>query len=125
MKEFVNYKIEAFNYLDYLPLAIRNNGNFKYSEVHQITARYAGKTVAGIIALIKCIIESKLADRKLVIYQFRMRHKDIDKLWNENLTWLNHYRIPYYTRKSEGLIKALSTEIYIKELMFLTLIKWP
>lgn len=110
----IDYQIAAFNYLDYLPLAIRSKGDFKYSEVNQITARYAGKTAAGCIALVKCIVEARRANLPLVIYQFRMRHKDIDKLWNENLTWLNHYQIPYFTRKSEGLIQALSTKIYIK-----------
>lgn len=114
MKQLIDYRIKAFNYLDYLPQAIIANENCKYSEIHQITARYAGKTVAGTIALIKCIIEAKRANKKLVIYQFRMRHKDVDKLWGENINWLNYYRIPYYTRKSEGLIKTLSTEIYIK-----------
>jgi len=110
----VDYKIKAFNYLDYLYQAVLKNNSFKYKEVNQITARYAGKTVAGTIAIIKAIITAKRNNKRIVSYQFRMRHKDIDKLWNENINWLNYYQIPYFTRKSEGLISVLGSRIYIK-----------
>lgn len=43
----IKYKISAFDYLDYLHQAITSGTDFKYREVNQVTARYAGKTVAG------------------------------------------------------------------------------
>lgn len=94
--------------------AVQAGKDFKYQNIHQITARFAGKTVAGTIAIIKALIAAKRAKRRIVVYQFRNRHKDISKLWEENLTWLNDFQIPYYTRKSEGLIVVLGSKLFIK-----------
>ena len=107
----VSYNISAFDYLDYLHKAVTNNLDFKYREVNQVTARFAGKTVAGTIAIIKALIAAKRSGRCIIIYVLRMRHKDVTKAWGEVLSWLDFYKVPYYCKKGEGEIFVLGSKI--------------
>lgn len=113
-KIIIDYNIPAFDYLDYLMEAVEENKPFKYQEVNQITSRYAGKTVAGTIALIKTIITAWRVKKSIVIYVLRMRYKDFGKAWKEILNWLNKFQIPYYTKKGDGEISVLGSKIYVK-----------
>jgi hypothetical protein len=75
----VSYKIKALDYLDYLHKAVATNQDFKYREINQVTARFAGKTVAGTIAIVKALISAKRTGRSIIVYILRMRHKDVSK----------------------------------------------
>jgi hypothetical protein len=76
-KIIVKIGIPAYNYLHYLEDAVKSGEDFKYNTVYQIGARFSGKTGAGSVAVVRAVIEAWRQRRRLVVYLFRMRHKDV------------------------------------------------
>jgi hypothetical protein len=73
----IENKVAAYHYKSYLSEAIKEGVDFKYSRVNQLGARLSGKTTSDNIELIRAILAAKKKKVSLVIFIFRMRHKEV------------------------------------------------
>lgn len=73
----IENKVVAYQYMDYLSESIRAGTDFKYSRVNHLGARLSGKTTSDNIELVKAVIAARRKRVSLVIFIFRMRHKEV------------------------------------------------
>ena len=74
----IKNELEAYQYMGYLSKAIKEGTDFEYARVNQLGARLSGKTTSDNIEMLRAILEAHRRKVSLVIYVFRMRHKDVN-----------------------------------------------
>ena len=107
-------KIKAYSYMSYLSDNIKQNRPFKYYTIHQLGARLSGKTTCDNFEVLKAVITAAKKKKSLVIFIFRMRHKDWIDAWNDILHLATLYKLPAIINRGRGLIRIYTTKIYVK-----------
>lgn len=107
-------KVEWFCLLSFFSDAIRNNTPFKYYQVNQLGARLSGKTTSDNIEIVRAIIAASKKKLSLVVFIFRMRHKDVYEAWSDIIKILQLYKMPIIINRGLILIRIWTTKIYVK-----------
>lgn len=110
----IENKVAAYHYKSYLSEAIKEGVDFKYSRVNQLGARLSGKTTSDNIELIRAILAAKKKKVSLVIFIFRMRHKEVVQAWGDIVQLLHKYKLPIIINKGTRLIQLWTSKIYVK-----------
>lgn len=101
----VTNALKYYQYMGYLTEAIREKTKFRYHEVNQLGARLSGKTTSDNLELIRAIIEAKKQNASLVVFIFRMRHKDSQEAWSDIIKLLRNYRLPFIVNRGLKIIR--------------------
>lgn len=110
----IKNEVKYYQYMSYLSVAINEGADFKSSRVNQLGARLSGKTTSDNIELIRAILAARRKKVSLVVFIFRMRHKEVIQAWGDIVQLLHKYKLPIIINKGAKLIKLWTTKIYVK-----------
>lgn len=110
----IKNQVKCYQYMDYLEDAILDGSDFKWVRVNQLGARLSGKTTSDNIALIRAVLAARRKKVSLVIFIFRMRHKEVPQAWGDIIQLLYKYKMPIIINKGAKMIRVWTTKIYVK-----------